>query len=75
MLLDRLMDIGNIMTLGKDTPIEQLHLEVGARQMTLEVVMKWLEDVEGRAEQHRTHAESMRDIMDNSHIWRAADDV
>ncbi len=75
----RLLDIGNIMTIGKDVPKEMLFQEVGARQMALEAILDWLYDVEGESERFKDlndserRSQQMHEAMETSHIMRLGD--
>jgi hypothetical protein len=77
-LNERIVQIGNIMTLGRDeqgkpTNVENLIAELGARQMVVEIILDWLRDVEGTAEQHRSHHDQMAEVMGESHLYRVGD--
>lgn len=75
----RLLDIGNIMTVGKDTSKDMIYQELGARQMALEAILDWLYDVEGEGERFKDLNEQdrrvaqMREVMETSHILRLGD--
>lgn len=67
MLHERLVDIGNIMTIERG---DDMMKEVGARQMVLEIILGWIADVEGTASQNKNNIDRMKEVMGQSHIYR-----
>lgn len=67
MLNQKLLELGNILSITAEEK-ERVVAELGARQMAIETVIKWVNELEGVASQHENNREAYKKIVDDSHI-------
>lgn len=68
-LTNKLMDAGSILGLSATNKTkDSLIQEIGARQLAVEIVYSWIEEVEGRVAQHKSHGDIFKDIKNEEII-------
>lgn len=66
-LCDSLLTVMDIMTLEKKDDIVQ---EIGARQLAVQLVMNWISEIEGTANQHTSNVELLKTMLKEDYIGR-----
>jgi len=66
-LTEKILSVGNIMTISKsDSALEEL----AARQIAIETIFGWLNDIEGTVTQHKSHREQFSVLQREDYLIR-----
>lgn len=66
-LRDNVLSIGNIMAITGDDPTK-IMAQLAARQIAVETILNWVNDIEGSAAQFKSHAEQFATMERESAI-------
>jgi hypothetical protein len=64
-LSSRILEIGNILSISKTENAVQ---ELGARQIAIQLVLDWLRDIEGAANQHKSNKDIYADLQREEYV-------
>lgn len=75
MLHAKILDVGNILTIGKADGLDptKLVIELAARQLAIEMVLGWQQEVEASVTQHIETSKQFHKIQEESHIFQVED--